>query len=283
MGHKMKYQFISFDELQKRLERIEDLEERIEKLSFEIFLCKNWICHLKKKLKNLVIQNIQLNALDPDIEKEVLEIIDNDLTIKENCSKYLLPLLIKKANEPFKEFLSQAKQLLQYYLTLENIKDRKIDKKNGTGKISTNNKIVWKADKVTLLKICDALCKNEFLPKYKTNEILVHFCDEKHICYINAKGNITPLTWIDSDGTFAIFVNELAKRGAIIDHNKFKMFKQHFINQNGEPFKNLSQNRNYTDTTTNTGELIRNILKEISFSFMFLILNPFIALYALLC
>ncbi len=279
----MKYQFISFDELQKRLERIEDLEERIEKLSFEIFQCKNWICHLKKKLKNLVIQNIQLNALDPDIEKEVLEIIDNDLTIKENCSKYLLPLLISTVIEPFKEFLGQAKQLLQYYLTVANIRNRKIDKKNVPGKIPTNNKIVWKADKETLLKICDALCKNEFLAKYKTNEILVHFCNDKHKCFCTVRGDISPLSWKDNDCTFAIFVDELAKRGAINDNNKFEIFKKHFVNQEGNLFKNLAQKRNYTDNTTNTGELIRNILKEISFLFTFLILNPFITLYAVLC
>ena len=279
----MKYQFTSFEELQKRLERIEDLEERIEKLSFEILQCSNWIIHLKNGLKNLSIQQIELNTCDSEIDKEISETLSSNNIIKENCSKYLFTILTESITDPLNEFLDQAKQLLQYYSTLANIKDRNNEKRNGTGKTSINNKIIWNSGKDTLLKVINILQTNEFLPEYKRNEILIHFCNEKHKCFCNYKGVITPLSWKDSDCTFAIFVDELAKRGAINDNNKFKVFKEHFVNQQGNPFKNLAQKRNFTDNTTNTGELIREILKEISFSFLLLIVNPFIALYAPLC
>ncbi|MBS3945359.1 MAG: hypothetical protein KGZ42_07670 [Melioribacter sp.] len=279
----MKYQFISFDELQNRLEKIEDIEERIEKLSFEIFQCSNWIPHLKNGLKNLAIQQIEFRNCTPDLNQEVSEAFQNNNTIKENCSKYLVTLITDTLTEPLNEFLEQAKQLLQYYSTLADIKDRKIDKRNGAGKTSTNNKIIWKAGKESLIKIFDVLRQNEFLPEYKKNKILVHFCSEKHKCFCNANGEITPLSWKDSDCTFAIFVDELAKRGAINDNNKFKIFSEHFVNQQGDPFKDLAQKRNFTDNTTNTGGFIRNILKEISFSVLLLIFHPFISLYITLC
>lgn len=279
----MKYQFVSFDELQKRLERIEDIEERIEKLSFEIFQCSNWIIHLKNGLKNLAIQQIEFRNCTPDLNQEVSEAFQNNITIQENCAKYLAAIITGTLTEPLNEFLEQAKQLLQYYSTLAKIKDRKIDKRNGAGKPSTNNKIIWKAGKESLIEIFDVLRENEFMPKYKRNELLIHFCNEKHKSFCNAQGEITPLSWKDSDCTFAIFVDELAKRGAINDNNKFKIFNEHFVNQQGNTFKNLAQKRSFTDNTTNTGELIRKILKEIPFSFLLLIVNSFIALYAPLC
>lgn len=279
----MKYQFASFDELQKRLERIEDIEERIEKLSFEIFQCSNWIIHLKNGLKNLAIQQIELRNCSPDLNQEVSEAFQTNNTVKENCSKYLAALITDTLTAPLNEFLEQAKELLQYYSTLAKIKDRKIDKRNVVGKTSTNNKIIWKAGKESLIEIFDVLRENEFMPKYKRNELLIHFCSEKHKCFCSAQGETTPLSWKDSDCTFAIFVDELAKRGAINDNNKFKIFNEHFVNQQGNPFKNLAQKRSFTDNTTNTGELIRKILKEISFSFLLLIVNAFIALYTPLC
>ena len=190
----MKYQFISFDELQERLERIEGIEERIEKLSFEIFQCSNWIIHLKNGLKNLTIQQIEFRNCTPDLNQEVSEAFQNNITIKENCAKYLVVLITDTFTEPLNEFLEQAKQLLQYYSTLADIKDRKIDKRNGAGKTSTNNKIIWKASKESLIEIFDVLRENEFMPKYKKNELLIHFCSEKHKCFCNIQGEITPLS-----------------------------------------------------------------------------------------
>lgn len=190
----MKYQFISFDELQERLERIEGIEERIEKLSFEIFQCSNWIIHLKNGLKNLTIQQIEFRNCTPDLNQEVSEAFQNNITIKENCAKYLVVLITDTFTEPLNEFLEQAKQLLQYYSTLADIKDRKIDKRNGAGKTSTNNKIIWKTSKESLIEIFDVLRENEFMPKYKKNELLIHFCSEKHKCFCNIQGEITPLS-----------------------------------------------------------------------------------------
>ena len=280
----MKYQFISFDELQNKLERIEDIEERIEKLSFEIFQCNSWITRLRNGLKNLSIQQIELCAFSTDIDQEVSEILQNNKTINKNCSDYLSTALAECMTEPFNEFLEQAEQLLHYYLTIADIRNRKNDKRNCSEKsFPTNNKILWKSSKETLLKVFGILHSNEFFPGYKKNEILIHFCNEKHKCFCVTNGELTPLAWKDSDCTFAIFVDELAKRGAINDNNKFKIFKEHFVNQQGKPFKNLAQKRNFTDNTTNTGKLIRNILKEITFSFLLLFINPFIALYTPLC
>lgn len=280
----MKYQFISFDQLQTKLEKIELIDDRIENLSFEIFRCNNWIIHLRSRLKKLSIIQIEFSTCDSDIDKEISANWENDNSIKEDCSKYLSVTLTDSITKPLNEFLEQAEQLLHYYSTIANIRNRKIDKRNGSEKsFPTNNKILWKSSKETLLKVFGILHANEFFPGYKKNEILVHFCSEKHKCFCNTNGEITPLSWKDSDCTFAIFVDELAKRGVINDNNKFKVFNEHFVNQQGNPFKNLAQKRNFTDNTTNTGELIRKILKEISFSFLLLIVNPFIALYATLC
>ena len=117
----------------KKLERIEDIEERIEKLSFEIFQCSNWIIHLKNGLKNLSIQQIELSTCDPEIDKEISEALSRNNNIKENCSEYLSTALAGCMAEPLNEFLEQAKQLLHYYLTIADIRNRKIYKRNGSG------------------------------------------------------------------------------------------------------------------------------------------------------
>ncbi len=280
----MKYQFISFDQLQSKLEKIELIEDRIEKLSFEIFQCNNWIIHLRNELKKLSILQIELNTCDSDIDKNISANWENDNSTKEDCTKFLITVLTEKLTDPYNEFLEQAQQLLDYYQTIANIRlTKKGESFRPNGSICKNKKIIWKASKDVLLKVFDTLRKNEIFPDYKSNEILVHFCNEKHKCFCNANSELTSLSWKDSDSTFAIFVDELAKRGAINDNNKFKIFSEHFVNQQGDPFKDLAQKRNFTDNTTNTGGFIRNILKEISFSVLLLIFNPFISLYATLC
>ena len=235
-------------------------------------------------MKKLSILQIELSTCDSDIDKNISANWENDNSIKEDCTKFLITVLTEKLIDPYNEFLEQAQQLLDYYQTIANIQL----KNNGEGlrlnkTISMNKKIIWKAGKDVLLKVFEALRKNEIFPDYKNNEILVHFSDEKHKCFCKANGKLTPLAWNDSDSTFAIFVDELAKRGAINDKNKFKIFSEHFVNQQGNHFKDLAQKRNFTDNTTNTGGFVRNILKEISFSIVLLIFYPLISLYATLC
>ncbi|TSA27416.1 MAG: hypothetical protein D4R68_05630 [Ignavibacteriales bacterium] len=280
----MKYQFISFDQLQTKLEKTERVEQRIERLSFEIFQCNKWIIYLRSRLKRLSILQIELSTCDFDIDKEISTNWENDNSTKEDCTKYLVTILTEKLSGTYNEFLEQAQQLLDYYQTIVNIRLKNNDEGFRLSKTtSMNKKIIWKAGKDVLLKVFEALRKNEIFPDYKNSEILVHFCDEKHKCFCKTNGELTTLSWKDSDSTFAIFVDELAKRGAVNDNNKFKIFSEHFVNQQGDPFKDLAQKRNFTDNTTNTGGFIRNILKEISFSVLLLIIYPFISLYATLC
>jgi len=279
----VKYQFISFDQLQTKLEKIERVEQRIERLSFEIFQCKEGMIHLRSRLKKLSIFQIELSTCDFETDKEISTNWGSNNSIKEDCTKYLITILTEKLSGPYNEFLEQAQQLLDYYKTIANIRLNNNDKGSRLSKTtSLNKKITWKAGKDVLLKVFEALRKNEIFPDYKKSEILVHFCDEKHKCFYNTNGELAPLSWKDSDSTFAIFVDELAKRGAINDNNKFKIFSEHFVNQQGDLFKDLAQKRNFTDNTTNTGGFIRNILKEISFPVLLLIIYPFILLYATL-
>jgi hypothetical protein len=93
---------------------------------------------------------------------------------------------------------------------------------------------------------------------------------------------MNPFHWLDSDGRFAIFVDELAKRGSIDDNNKFKIFTKHFLNNRNERFKDLAQKRSFTENTTRTGGFIRNILDKIILTILLLNFSPlggFIQLY----
>ena len=123
--------------------------------------------------------------------------------------------------------------------------------------------IAWKNSLDKLLEVFDVFHENEIMPRYSTEEIMIHFVDEKRIPYCTSNKPVGYFLWFGSDSLFAVFVDELAKLGLIDDESKFTIFSKHFLNKKGKEFNNLSQKKNYTKNYTQSGNLIRHLLSGI--------------------
>jgi len=258
----------SITELEQQVERIEQIEEKIEFISDEILRCERVIQELSYNTINKPL-GIKVTTRQNGTAQQLVELLNSDFELNEIVSKKVVKVCNDKICERNKHFLERAKLLLDHYETLLDLQLKKkklsiedaeiVKSRNGTGRI------VWFLGKDKLIDLFAALYENNILPKYTTKEILVHFANEKRTPYLQNMGVMNKFHWRDSDNSFAVFVDELAKRGAIDDENKYKIFEQHFLSKKGKPFKYLAQKKNYTENFTLTGNLIKQILGPLNF------------------
>ncbi|MCX6170000.1 MAG: hypothetical protein NTX65_11700 [Ignavibacteriales bacterium] len=266
----MRIERFSFTALEKQLEGIELDVEKIEFISNEIVRCRNAIQDVKCEVKNIEPADIKISAKTTKQETTLVELINSDKKIKQAVTMDAVQLCGDKLCEEYFDYLERTEALLAHHRTKLEAKAKWMEcsrsENNVTNKVDISERIVWRSGKENLLKLFDCLYRNEIIPKYSKEEILIHFTDEKQEPLCRGFHHSKKFSWNDSDCSFAIFVDELAKRGAIDDENKFKVIAKHFVNKKGTVFRDLPQKKNYTENFTQTGNLIRRILGEINFS-----------------
>jgi len=266
----MSIESFSLSKLKQQIDEIELVEDKIDFLSLEKLKYLTDFDDLQNKCEDyrtteFIISTSSLNSKSP-----IMEFIKKDQKLKNRVTKIIIELYVAEQSKKYEKYLKRIELYLNYYKTMNESRSHNHDI-FGTGCNTLNNKnnyddrIVLKCKKESIFEVFDCLHKNEIIPGYSKIEILSHFVDEKRIPF--SKGNISPfkLNWLDSDSAFAVFVDELAKHGAIDDENKYKVITKHFLNKKGTEFKNLAQKKNYTDNYTNSGNLIREIMNKIEF------------------
>ncbi len=271
----MCYKEFFITELEKQLEGIELLEAKIEFVSDEILKCEKVIQDLQSNVESLDPKEIKFAIEKNGCHHSLLELINIDSEIRNAVTKKIFKTCKDKLCERNIHFLERAESLkknLQTKFDLQN-KSMGIDPINNESKVmvNKNGRIVWHLGKDKLLEMFEYLHKNEILPKYAKEEILVHFCDEKQFPFCRGFNYFKQFNWRDSDSSFSIFVDELARRGAINDKKKYQVFEKHFKNSDGKSFKNLPQKKNYTRNFTQSGNLIVTILDSIKLSITILL------------
>lgn len=269
-GGVMCFQEFFIAELEKQLEGIELLETKIEFISDEILKCEKVIQELQFESGATCSQEIKFAIKQNGCHNSLIELLNRDSDIRSAVTQRIFTTCKEKLCERNIHFLERAKSLKDNLLTKFDLQIKSISfhsydeemKNNGNGK----ERIVWYLGKDKLLEMFVYLNKNEILPKYSTEEILVHFSDEKQNPFCRGFNHFRKIQWHDSDSSFSIFVDELAKRGAINDGNKYKIFEKHFKNKVGKTFKYLPQKKNYTKNCTTSGNLIVSILDTINLS-----------------
>lgn len=280
----MYYEKFSFGKLEEELEKTEAVEEKIVKISYEMMRCKEANQDIKDEMKNSPDLEIKFTVKLNNGVNKLVEVLDRDKEIKNEGTRVIIHLCGDKLLENNMEFLQRAQILMDHYKTILELKMTCLNNSNQEKVIRINNdgytRIIWRCKKEKLLELFEALYQNEFIPEYSKEEIFGHFANEKQIPLYAGIGEVKQFCWKDSDCRFAVLVDELAKQGVIDDENKYKIFTCHFVNKRNKPFKGLAQKRNYTENFTETGSLIREILKSIG---LIAQIKSFIIFYVMLC
>ncbi len=263
----MEYEKFGYAKLIEAVNSLEYDEERVKYISNELIRCRSVMLDIRNDIRKLEVKPIAITTKNAEINKMVEESLKDDSHFNQDVGREILNIIEEKICSPYNDFLLKSDDLKKHYehcielqIKLFHIKQ---SDKTGVTKKSKNGRMIWKAGEDKLLRLHSALHKEELTPEYKKDEILNHYVDEKfhRFTYVNIP--MEPFSWLESDSSFSILVSELAERGAIPKQTKFKTYGEHFLNNKGKSFKNLSQKKNYTDNTNNTGDYIRQILDKI--------------------
>ena len=264
----MYYEEFSIIELEKQLEGIEPTEGKIEYISDEMLRCEKVIQDLQFEKNETIPFEIKFTIKQNGPDPTVIELINRDKEIKKVVTKNILQTCKEELCKRNKHFLERAVLLREHF----QIKFDLQVKSNSMHPVyvetikqdNSVERIIWMPGKETLIKMFAKLEENKFLSRFSSEEILSHFADEKQIPFNKGIKYTGKFRWRESDSSFAVFVNELAKRNAIDDNEKFKVFVKHFLNKKGKPFRNLAQKKYYTENYSKTGNMIREILDSIN-------------------
>ena len=260
----------SIKELEKELEAIEPVEEKIKLIAYEMMRCKMTIQDIADEVRNIDPSNIKLTAKVNCNDTSILDILNTDKELKNTATKEISILCGKKLRKKLKGFLKKAQIDYEYYQTEMNLKEKRsglyLDNNKKENDMENSDRIIWMCGKDKLLRLFSELKERNILLEYPVEEILAHFCNEKKISFVRGINNTEMFRWRKSDNSFSIFVDGLANRGCIDDENKYMLFKKHFMNKEGKPFKDLSQKKYNTKNFTRTGNAIGKILNSINCS-----------------
>jgi hypothetical protein len=266
----MAFESYSLSKLKQQIDEIELVADQIDFLSFEKLKCLTDFDDLQSKCEDYRTIEFIISASSLNSKNPIMEFIKKDQKLKNRVTKIIIELYVAEQSKKYEKYLKRIELYLNYYKTINESRSPN-NEISGTGYNTLNNKnsyddrIVLKCKKESIFEVFDCLHKNEIIPSYSKIEILSHFVDEKRIPYSRSNINPYKFNWLDSDSSFAVFIDELAKRGAIDDENKYKVITKHFLNKKGTEFKNLAQKKNYTDNYTKSGNLIREIMNKIEF------------------
>lgn len=254
----------SFTELEASVQMIESIEAKIEFISRKVMDCDQYLLDMRHAFNSLKIAEVEIQTDYQHVESILNDLLKKDEILRNQIFLEKAYLLKEKLCENALKFREQSKMLLEHLQrSFENGIKASVLKENI---IHTEDvfpevqRIIWKGTEIQLLRLFRELIINEIIPAYTKTEILTHFMNERLIPFCKQCTTQNKFLWKDSDSSFAVFVNELVKMGLIGDENKFKNFSAHFVNRNGEQFKNLAQKRNYKDLSLDTGSFIRGIL-----------------------
>lgn len=265
----MRFEEFSVSELEKQLEGIELIEDKIEYISDQMLRCKKIIQELQYEMKTIIPLDIKFNIKQHSSDASLIEILNRDTEIKQAVSKKIVKTCREKLCERNNRFLERTELLMDHYKAKLDVKVKCKDLNiNGIGDNKLNyssDRIVWMCGKDKLLNMFSALKEKNILSEYTAEEILAHFSNEKQIPFMKGMNHTGKFRWRKSDNSFSFFVDELAKRNCIDEEKKYLIFKKHFINKDGKPFKDLAQKKYNTKNFTRTGNLIEKILNSINF------------------
>ena len=234
----------SFSDLERQLENVELDIDKIDCISNEILRCKNAMRDVKLEAKNFEPNEIKISAKTSSEQTSLIELINSDKRIKQAVAMEAINICTTKTIEVYTDFLERAENLLVHYKTRLEARATWIDYSISEKKIEYGDNfsegIVWRFRKEKLIELFENLYRNEVIPKYTKEEILIHFTDEKRVPFVRGNKQTSKLIWYDSDSAFAVFVDELAKRGAIDDENKFKVIAKHFVNKKRQYVQRLT-------------------------------------------
>ncbi len=259
----MQLESFSIVELEKRLKAVESVEEKIKLIAYEILQCKRAIREIEHQVKNIDPTNVKLTAKVNCNDPSILDILNSDRELRNTATRQILFICSSKICEQYNEFLKEAQELYDYYKTEL---DLKVSRNNTSANENVNQKttkskrIIWLVGKEKLLKLFVEIKGKYISTEFKDEEFLSHFADEKHFPLAKGIKIRKMIRWCKSDSSFSVFVDELAKRNAIDDNCKYKIFEKHFLNRNGEPFQYLAQKKNHTINFTRTAKVISHIL-----------------------
>lgn len=267
--------YFSIDEFEKKIDEIEQVVDKVEFISTEILRCKKAIQYIKCEVEDFPTTEIILTTKTKRNKNTFIELLNTDSKVRYNAMKEIKETCTNNICHKFEEFLERAESNLQHYKIIIETRyawNEFADVESST-KTQDNSveRIVWRKGISELLELFKKLYENEIIPKYSQKEILLHFVDEKQNPFCKGIGQLNKFCWLDTDSSFSIFVDELAKKGAIDNDNKYKIFEKHFINKSGKTFQYLPQKKNYTRSFTNSGNLITSIIDSIKFSSVILV------------
>lgn len=271
----MNTEYLSIDELEKKIDKIEQIVDKVEFISTEILRCKKAIQEVKCEVEDFPTTEIVLTTKTKRNKNSFIELLNIDNKVKHNAIKVIKEICTNNICNKYVEFLERAESHLQHYKTIIETRfawNEYADVERSTNKQDNSvERIIWRKGISELLELFEKLYENEIVPKYSKKEILLHFVDEKQNPFCKETGMLNKFCWLDTDSSFSIFVDELAKRGAIYDEDKYKIFTKHFVNKKGQPFKYLAQKRNHTINFSQAGNLIREIFESIKKSSIILL------------
>lgn len=268
----------SFIELEKQIAEIELDIDKIEFISKEIIRCRNAIQDVKCEAKNIEPTEIKLSAKAVNQETSLVELVNSDKKIKRTITKKIVKICAKNLSQEYYDFLERAESLLLHYKT--KLEMRATWNECARNENYTKNedhqieRLIWLVGEEKLLKLFVCLHQDKYITECSKEEVLVHFVNEKQIPFCQGKNHSMKIRWRKSDESFAVFTGELAKRHMIDNKNIDKIFDKHFLNKDGNAFKDLAQKRYNTKNFTKTENIFCKLLDSISIS-MILAINTY--------
>jgi len=266
----MNTEYFSIDELEKKIDEIVQVVDKVEFISMEILRCKKAIQEVKCEVEDFPTTEIVLTTKTKRNKSSFFEFLNVDSKVKHCVVKVIKEMCTNNICHKYEEFLERAESHLQYYKTIIETRATWNEftgaERNAKAQDNSVERIVWRKGISELLELFEKLHENEIVPKYSKKEILQHFVDEKQNPFYKETVPSNKFCWLDTDSSFSIFVDELAKTGVIDNDNKYKIFEKHFINKSGKTFQYLPQKKNYTRNFTNSGNLITHIINSIKLS-----------------
>jgi len=260
----MYYRNYSITELEKTIETKKSSEEKILFLSEEIIEANRFLENMRCAINSIKNAELAINTNEPKVDLFISDLLKNDGVLNNKIILNSICTIKDSLCESAEYFNDYAKNLLRHYWRQMKM-EANAESIKRTAEFTFNDEfvtklIVWKSSKEKLIKLFEVLHANEIIPYYEEIEILSHFLNERLEPFTTPKVFTTRFLWQDSDSSFAVFINELAKAGVIEDYNKFRNISEHFLNNRGEKFKYLSQKRNYSDNLNKKESLIKEIL-----------------------
>jgi hypothetical protein len=258
----------SIIELEEKVKEVEEVEQKIKIIAYEIMRCKRTIHYINEEVDTINPADIKLIAKANCNDTELLSILNDNKEIKNEATKELIAFCGKKLCKQLNYFLEKAQIDYDYYQAELDLKV-KLNGCSLNGNLNSVqfqgnheiDRIIWMCGKEKLLRMFAALNSKTFLYENTEEEVLSHFSDKNQIPFMKGRIFQRMFRWRISDSSFSVFVNELAERKAIDGNAKFTLFPKHFLNRYGNPFKNLAQKKYYTETYTKTGNKPRFVIR----------------------